>query len=430
MAIVLVTFWLEAVMCSLFAPYYEVDSVCVAASVIGIHTIATVIGIAAGRRRNVIRVFMLLGFCLRLFLLFFDVYGRDIFLLPSSGMDTERFARQAAELYLTGIDQSKGFLYVKMVAFFYRFFGVNRLIAQYVNLILGMCVIFVAEEIMNELQVSLRAKTYALLLICLLPYPAIMQILLLRESVIMFLLSLSLLFFLRWVRLAHNTHLLLSMVFAVLATLFHSGSIGILVAEMLIFALYDRRSERFVLRSESLAAMLLAAAFFGVIYLQWGNLLFRKFKDIDSASAIIEKAEFNNRGAAAYTAGFSIANPVLNLIINTPIRMLYFLGSPVPWGWRGLLDVIGFVFSTLPYGVIYCRAFAKLKNKAQSTYKPHVIMLLLILLVSSVAFAWGVSNSGVALRHRDKMIIFYIILLAVCESETSHPLPELTWGGL
>jgi len=52
--------------------------------------------------------------------------------------------------------------------------------------------------------------------------------------------------------------------------------------------------------------------------------------------------------------------------------------------------------------------------------KNTIIVVLLIVIIGLVVFAWGVSNAGTALRHRDKFIGLFILLLALVSNDAMH----------
>ena len=146
-----------------------------------------------------------------------------------------------------------------------------------------------------------------------------------------------------------------------------------------------------------------------------GDALFGKFARVESAEDIVGTAEYYDNGGAAYNAGFAINNTALNLIVNTPIRMLYFVVSPMPWDWRGLQDIIAFFFSSTVFGYAYYSSIVNLKKKLGTKEKRTLILSFLIFaLCSAAVFAWGVSNSGSALRHREKFLFIYIVLIGLC----------------
>ena len=45
-----------------------------------------------------------------------------------------------------------------------------------------------------------------------------------------------------------------------------------------------------------------------------------------------------------------------------------------------------------------------------------IIIFVILSLSSAMVFAWGVSNAGTAVRHREKFITIYMLLYAVSRS--------------
>lgn len=100
---------------------------------------------------------------------------------------------------------------------------------------------------------------------------------------------------------------------------------------------------------------------------------------------------------------------------DTPVRMFYFVASPLPWSWRGLSDIIAFFFSSLVFLYVYYRAYQELK-KGDTRNRTMILIFVVLSLCSALIFAWGVSNAGTAVRHREKFIVIYMVLFALCNS--------------
>ena len=84
--------------------------------------------------------------------------------------------------------------------------------------------------------------------------------------------------------------------------------------------------------------------------------------------------------------------------------------SPVPWNWRSATDIIAFIFSSLFYAYVFFKSIPLLHNSKHSSLTNALFMTALLTLL---LFGWGVSNAGTALRHRDKMVIHYLIMMAI-----------------
>src|SRR5699024_11199767 len=78
-------------------------------------------------------------------------------------------------------------------------------------------------------------------------------------------------------------------------------------------------------------------------------------------------------------------NPII-MILLTPIRMFYFIASPLPWDWRSFSDIFAFMFSSLFYIITIFFGIRSLNIK-NTDYKNLNIILLIILLISMIFFS-------------------------------------------
>jgi hypothetical protein len=349
------------------------------------------------------------GYFVRFLFLMFDIYGRVYFLLPNSGYDTEYFNIFAIDFALNDVPTSG---YTLFVGYLYKFFGIHsRLIAQYFNVVFSITVIVIANKILCELEVGKRTKIVSLSILAFLPNYIILSVILLRESLLILLLSISLLFFVRWWKNNSSANFYISLIFGMFAAVLHSGVISNSIAYVIIFILYNNRQRIIRVNIKTMLASTLFLGLFLFIYFQYSDLFFRYFGGLDSIEDISKKLSGYQNGGSAYLVETRGINSIYDLIVLTPIRMFYFLTSPVPWQWRGISDVVAFLFSTLFFIIssLYAIKALKLKNKN----KGILVLGLLLIMFSSIIFGWGTSNSGTAIRHRDKFVVNYIVVLAI-----------------
>lgn len=361
-----------------------------------------------------IKNYILGGFFFRMILFIWDLNCRNIFVLPNSGLDTESFAIWSKSGYLYG-DYMRGGMYAKFIAFWYRFFGIQRPIAQFVNVLITITILYLALKLMCKLNINQKIQEQVVLLLCFLPNFAITNSILLRETLIIMLLSLSVYYFVIWIQENKLPCIAISIIFCCLAATVHSGAIAILLGEAIIYILYNRKENKIIFNQNSIFYIAVVLIGFIIINSQFGDVLFGKFQGVESAEDVISTADKYNSGSSSYDAGFAINNSIVSLIVNTPIRMLYFVASPLPWNWRGLSDIIAFFFSSLVFLYVYYRAYQELK-KGHTKNRTMILIFVILSLCSALIFAWGVSNAGTAVRHREKFIIVYMILLALCNS--------------
>jgi hypothetical protein len=112
-------------------------------------------------------------------------------------------------------------------------------------------------------------------------------------------------------------------------------------------------------------------------------------------------------------------------MIYAPLKIFYFLFSPMPWDIRGLPDAIAFLFDSLFYIVIVPKIFKDLLNLGSNRKDKLIFRTLLFsfILVTGV-HAMGTIASGTAVRHRYKGLSLLIILWMILEEEKGGHLCE------
>lgn len=358
-------------------------------------------------RHNSIIVF---SYLFRLFLLFWDIYYRDIWKLPGSGADSEMYYSAAINGIISS-NYGRGGTYSQFIGQIFKMFGVQRIIAQYVNLLLSIGTMLLIKKITISLKLSENIRKLSLVIIAFIPNYAIISVVLLRESLIIILLTASLYLFITWWDYGKISKLLQAILLSLLASIYHSGAIALLLGYALCVVIYDNKKREFILTKKSLFKAIFMVIFLNVLFVSFGDTFFKKFNQFDSATEIVSSVE-EGAGGSGYEAGINIGNPILSLIVNTPIRVFYFIFSPVPWKWRGLNDIIAFLFSAAFYAYSYFMSYKALKQK-KCVNRNIIIILLLMALSSAIVFSWGVKNAGTALRHRDKFISVYCVLFVV-----------------
>lgn len=354
------------------------------------------------------------GYMIRVFLLFFDLFGKSIFTLPQSGADSSVFYRAATELVLYGkSNRSGGF-----ITFMYRVFsliGINRLYGQFLLMLFSIASIVIFALSIDKLTVSEEAKKRSVWIICLLPNYALLSSIFLRESVVTLLLTISVFCLIAWMDEGNALCFMSSIVCSIAACFFHSGCIGITIGCIVCLLIYDKYEKRIHPTISNSVITVLIAIGLSYVFLRYGDSLMGKFVGVDSVADI---ANTNQLGGSSYARYVGNSNNPINMIVFTIPRIIYFLFSPFPWQWRGVGDIITFFFSGLYYLITIKNVIMYLK-KENTGNKEKIVCLLIIAFFCTFIFAWGVSNTGTASRHRDKMVCLYGVLyaLTVCTSD-------------
>lgn len=396
--------------------------------IIAIHSIIFFVILTRYTKTKGEYVILFLAYALRLFFLYWDIYARHIFILPNSGADSEMFHHFAVQFALGG-DASRGGFYSIVVGLIYTMFGEQRILAQYANILFSLYTILLLKKMMEELSLSTRVRRTMLVVIAFLPNYMVISSILLRESVIILLLTLSLFFFMKWWQNGRFGIFLVAMIFPMIAALFHSGAIAQSVAIGVCYILYRPANKKFLFSFKTITAGLLFSCMFLFIHAYFGEVVFSKFQDLNSVTDVSAKVSSYTSGSSAYLGNQQVES-IPQMIVYTPVRMVYFIASPMPWDFRGLTDIFAFLFSGMFFIISYFLAFYALKQQ-HHPYKSLIIALLMMAIFSALVFAWGVSNAGTALRHREKFFPIYALMLAVsaCRIKQHHFMTEVECDG-
>lgn len=352
------------------------------------------------------------GYVFRIALLYYDVYSNNPLNLPLVGgplsSDPLGFYRAAIN-YSQGLSSRYGGFFPRLLGGVFAVTGPSRLLAEFIVLLFSLGTLLVFVKILEELGGPRTENRKAVYLIALLPNYAFLSVILRRETIITFFVALSLLYFIRWFRnTAGERAFLLSVVFALLASLFHGATGMIIVSYLFVHILYSPKRQAF---SPDIKSILAAVFFIGVamiIYGRYGTVFFGKVEAKLSAGVLSGGRDAGGSSYARYVG--DAKTPVRMLIYAIP-RFMYYLFSPFPWQWRGFKDIMTFLMSSAVYLLIFIDAFRYLRIADKKDEKRNLLLaILLIALVTTAIFSWGVVNTGTATRHRDKIIVMYGLL--------------------
>ena len=385
-----------------------------ASLLIVLFSVSFIVSVQLGRTTRQYSMQILIGYSIRILLLYFDLFGTGIYRLPQSGADSAMFYRTSTELVLYGkTNRSSGF-----ITFMYKVFcliGINRLYGQFLLLLFSIAAIIIFVSNIDKLKISKEAMRRSVWLICLLPNFALLSSIFLRESIITLLLTISISFMIAWMDGGSVLCFMSAIVFSIAACFFHSGCIGITIGYIVCFLVYDKYAKRIHPTTFKFIITIIISVVLSYVLLRYGESLMGKFEGVNDVADI---ANTNQDGGSTYARYVGNSDNLINMVVFSIPRIVYFLFSPFPWQWRGGSDIIAFIFSSLYY-LITIRNVIVYFHKGNTENKEKIICLLIIAFICTFIFAWGVSNTGTASRHRDKMVCLYGVLyaLTVCTSD-------------
>lgn len=379
-----------------------VDIICIA-----VFSVAFAMDLSRSKKFKLYSVPLFLGFLFRVFLVFWDIYGRSIFVLPNSGADSEMFYRQSVLYMYTG-DTKRG-LFPKVMGTIFMAIGPSRIFSQFIITLYSVVSLIILVLLLEKCKISDNNKKVICMVVSLLPNLAILSSIYLRESIVAMFITVSFYFFFKWFNGERNISFIIAFICAFIASAFHSGTAAIAAGYVAILLLYDRKNKEFKMRAKNIVPVLIMVFVIAFLFNNYGNELFGKMQKVEDISDV---ANDSGQGGSSYAQYVGNSNNPLNMIIFTIPRMLFFIASPMPFQWRGISDIIAFCFSSLFF---LCTVWFTIKffRSGEQKNRTLVIALSIVLICTFFVFGWGVQNAGTACRHRDKITVICGLLLAL-----------------
>lgn len=385
----------------------EISDVLVIATIL-VFSVAYVFALNKSKKLQNVKFTLFCGYIIRVILVFWQIFGRDIFMLPYSANDANGFYKSAVQASY-GIDVWYGAPFITIIGKIFSFTGISRLLGQFLIMLCSIVAIHVAAAILSKTGIDKGAQNRSLFILCVLPNFAFLSCGFLRESVIIMFMAMSIYCFIRWFQEKNELYFFAAFALVFFGARFHAGVVGLAVGYIVVRVLYNSKKQEMNLSVRGIFFATIFLLIFVFLYNNYSDILFGKVNGVEAISDI---AQTGYSGGSDYSKYVGNSNNPINLIIYTPIRIIYFLFSPFPWQWRNLTDVIAFCFSSMFYMWSLICAVRYLKDK-ESENKQLVIVLLILVICSVFVFGWGASNTGNAIRHRDKLVVLYLVLYAI-----------------
>lgn len=356
------------------------------------------------------KIIFFFAYLIRLITMFWDLYAKSIYIIVGSGFDTEGFYSSAVKISqdISLINSNiYGGVYSKILGFFSYSVFPSRMILQYLNVVLGILILILIYKMLRVMKVNNKIINFSLLIPAFLPNAIINSAILKRENFIILFILISLYYFYKWFLTNKVKYIIVSLLFIIMASSFHSGVIGIIVGYAFAIIFYDHSSKRIKLKFKSFPIFVIVIIFFVILTALSSNTT-TKFSNITSIKDVIDVAD-SGRGGSQYFKSIKI-NSVKNFILFSPIKMFYFLTSPLPTHWRGFGDILAFVTDGSVY-LYFILNFFKLTKK-RNIIDPFAVILIIMITTVTFMFGIGISNAGTAMRHRNKFLPIFVILNA------------------
>ncbi len=375
---------------------------------------ATLIILLSQHKDARLRNLIILAFLLRTGLAITHAY---IMPLPDSGADAltfERLGWQTAEAWLDGEiapSLSGAYLYSLLIGVLYYLFGRIPLVAQFTNVLLGTFTVYFTWKLALLISKGRSPALIATLIAALFPTLNLYSAITMRESAIVFFTALSIYCFFLWLQRGRLSRMFGAVILLLPASILHSGMVFIEIVYLFFFCFYRPKKKKWVAFGINTIIALFLLLFVVIVFGDWlTSKLPQDIRLLLSPDYLGQRITIAARDRAAYLSGF-VPRSIGDMLLQTPLRILYFLYTPFIWMVSTPTDIVGF-FDALLY--IFLSIFA-LKGLVYLWHKDKLLFwgIVLISVVFLVVFAWGTSNYGTAIRHRQKMVWFLAIPAAI-----------------
>lgn len=382
-------------------------------TIINIFLVGLYISTKTENKKTLIIIYF--GYLVRILLMFYDLYRAP---LPFSGADTWSFhntgIKVAEALPHTLLDSPYG-VYAQLVGLiYYMFGGPVKMFAQSINIILFILSTIKLVEILKLYKIDEKYINLSMLLYTwLMPVAMFQSAILLREMLIVYFMTLSICSLLKWLKDYKTINIVNAYMYVFLAASFHSGLVFIILPYTYVVATYDIKHKKFIVTPKS---MMLLMVVIGVVILGF-NMFGENFthlegmEDLESILDTVNRSEIAKESGSGYLTWLKVGGAI-GLVLLTPLKVLYFLFSPMPWQIRGGMDAITFLLDSMLYiiAIYMYKNMKKEKDKVPVDIYNVVRILYNTYLIMVIPYAWGTFAAGTAIRHRFKG--FFIILIA------------------
>jgi len=138
-------------------------------------------------------------------------------------------------------------------------------------------------------------------------------------------------------------------------------------------------------------------------------------KSEDIELAFIAKVNTDVQGGSAYLTWIN-PDSTTQALLFSPLKMFYFLFSPIPLDWRGIGDIFGFCLDSSIHFFLFFIIISGMKYIKYKRDNTLVKFFVISALITAFIYAYGVSTAGTAMRHRTKIVPVLIVAAAISYS--------------
>ncbi|MDY3060764.1 phospholipid carrier-dependent glycosyltransferase [Fusobacterium sp.] len=395
-------------------PYYAATNGDIAALLVGILSIVVLIVLStilinSNIKENSIKKILFLMLFIQIIIACIDNY---ITIFPLMGFDARAFESLAWFSYENNVNVGRGAYNYYILNPLYKIIKVRSAITiEVLNILFNLLTNLNIYSILKNLKIKKQLLVLLIFIVALSPISLIYRTGVLRESIIIMFISYSLKSFITFMlSKKNNIEALKSFIYIGLGAIFHSGVIFITTG-YLIALLSGKKNQKIF---QYLILILGAIGF-----ILFKDTLLEKVGggDIDTIIAVNNYTSLKMAGSGYLQ---SITTTSLGqIVVYLPLFMFYFLYSPTPDMFRGILDIVSFILNSSIYLYFTFYGFylyKKVKNQLTLTEKKIIKYFFISIIFTVAVFSVGTRNAGTAMRHRDKIVPLLIVIFAIIKN--------------
>ncbi len=338
---------------------------------------------------------------------------------PSLGGDAGGFWRTALQYYDGNFSRVyTPFPYV--LNFEFHIFGKNVLCCCVTNIVLSMLMVFLVIKIMNKLEIYGTGRFWAEAVSAFLVWGILVSSSIWREAIYFAFITWSFAQYIGFVYSKRYGNLFAAILLMIPVLILHVGYFPIVA--VYLFDLFRREKVKnnkdFFYRFLIVIAFLIFIVAASRVNNVGNTYISAGFRFVDRLSGGESSGVYLEEAGSRYLTGLRITS-LPTLVLYSPIRLFYYLFSPLPTNWRGITDILSFLLDSVVHIAFFALSFKGLKlSKTDSSFESinHMRIIkagLWAVILCGFVFGLGTTTAGTAIRHRDVMIGVESILIGV-----------------
>lgn len=366
-----------------------------------------------------IRIVIYTSYLIRVVLSSINYFCNYIFEAFLHNTDWSRFQLVAVNYYYGNFKNQYLTNYPYILLFEYKIFGLNEYLARLTNTFFSVLALYILFLLLDYLNLNIKTQVFALVAASFAPFSIIYSMMLLREPIYVLATIAALYCFVRFMVEKRKWQIAVCVLASIGMVLLHTGMIVVLMSFLLIILIEKLKNMHSLVQRGLIFILvlgILAGTFLLLSKMKWSYILIDKPQDIFNKIDYVYQLRMHEKGNSQYLRWMSIDN-MKEVVLFTPLRMLEFLISPLPFIESiRLKDLAAFILDSSIYllALLSSVIYFKKKHVFSNLYRITYSTCLSLILLTALVYAWGTVTAGTAIRHRLFLNMICIVMISIC----------------